>query len=145
MARRNPLVKKGALPNSSRSVGRQSTHLHLIRRELDADGQSEDAALSFDADDDVAAIIPMPPSIPRIVRAAITVTVARRFEFAEDLDAWLHAPNAVLGGATPFERIVDGDGIAVLRALRGSKNLDAVLRHSAAAVGRAELGLKIVR
>ena len=142
MARHNPLVKKRALQKSSRPLAHESAHIHIVRPDPGTHGPSEDTLLAFDADDDMAAIIPMPPEIPSIVRAAITVTVAQRFEFAEDVDAWLHAPNAALGGATPFERLVLADGIAVLRALRGTNDLADVLRS---ARDICEPGLKLMR
>lgn len=79
----------------------------------------ERAALAFDPQDDLAQIIPMPPTIPRLIRAAITQALGDRFEYAEELDEWLHGPNDSLAGATPFERVVVGDGMAVLVALLG--------------------------
>ena len=75
--------------------------------------------LGFDVDADLRALIPMPPTIPAAVRASISHAIGARFTFAEDLDAWLHAPHAGLHGATPFKTIVMCDGIAVLRALTG--------------------------
>ena len=76
----------------------------------------EEALLAFDPDDELAAIIAMPPTIPATLRTMITDAVCARFDFSEDLDGWLHSPSIVLGGATPFEHIALGDGVAVLRA-----------------------------
>lgn len=73
--------------------------------------------LDFDVDADLRAIIPMPATIPAPVRASISHALGASFTYADDLDAWVHAPHAALHGATPFETIVAGDGIAVLRAL----------------------------
>lgn len=73
--------------------------------------------LEFDVEDDMAALIPMPPSIAAPIRSAISRELARRFEFADELDGWLHAAHDQLGGSTPFECVVAGAGIAVLGAL----------------------------
>lgn len=78
----------------------------------------EHDSLSFDVEDEIASIIPMPRTIPADLQAAITLALSGRFEFYDDeLDAWLHTPNDALGGASPFDRLVDGDGVAVLLAL----------------------------
>lgn len=79
----------------------------------------ERALLAFDPEDDLAQIIPMPSTIPQLVRAAITQALGDQFGFADELDDWLHGPNDALAGATPFECVVAGDGIAVLVALLG--------------------------
>lgn len=76
--------------------------------------------LAFDPEEDVAAAIPMPPTIPADVRSAITDALLERFADPEALDAWLHTPQATLDGESPFARIVDGHGHAVLFALVGS-------------------------
>ena len=77
----------------------------------------EEALLHFDVEEDLAAIIPMPLTIPPAVRMAITKAACERFEFADELDGWLHAPDAGLGGRTPFEAIVEGEGEGVLAVL----------------------------
>lgn len=77
----------------------------------------EAAALAFDPEDDFVNVIPMPPSIPAKVREALARLFATQFRYYSELDEWLHRPHPALGAATPCERIVDGDGIGVLRAL----------------------------
>jgi hypothetical protein len=99
--------------------------------------------LSFDFDDDEGAIIPMPPSISTPVRVAITKALIEKFEFIDTLDEWLHAPNDVLDGVTPFERIVEGDGLAILRAL--GVTVTAPARVAGAPRPRRRSTLKIVR
>lgn len=91
--------------------------LTLVRSTVDSVEQIDRELLDFDVDDDIASIIPMPDSISVPVRALISKELAHRFEFADELDRWLHAAHDRLGGATPFECVVAGDGIAVLRTL----------------------------
>jgi hypothetical protein len=59
----------------------------------------------------------MPPTISVAVRASIARVLGERFADAEDMDSWLHARHEALDGDTPFERVVDGDGLTVLLAL----------------------------
>jgi hypothetical protein len=79
--------------------------------------QLERELLAFDVDQDISDIIPMPATIPTDVRRAISRTLADRYEFADALDAWLHASNEALGGSMPLERIAAGDWRAFLLAL----------------------------
>jgi len=83
----------------------------------------EASLLDFDPNDDLEALVPMPPAISAGVRRALTAIFAHRFVRYRDLDAWLHAPHPALGGDTPFERIVDGDGMNVLQTLLAAKSL----------------------
>lgn len=96
---------------------RATVAVELVRSNSPTDDDVEEALLAFDPDDELAAIIAMPPTIPATLRTMITDAVCARFEFSEDLDGWLHSPSIVLGGATPFDHIALGDGVAVLRAL----------------------------
>jgi hypothetical protein len=80
------------------------------------DGEIARTIAEIDVDDDIAAIIPMPKTIPAAVRTAITDAFMRLSD-GEDLDRWLHEAHELLGGASPFERIVSGDGTAVLEVL----------------------------
>jgi hypothetical protein len=67
----------------------------------------------------IAGIVPVPPTIPSAVRDALErMMMTLRFGGDTDLlDRWLHADNPALGGASPFERLVAGDGVGVLRVL----------------------------
>ena len=83
-------------------------------------------AMCFDVVDDMAALVPMPSTIPLRVRRALTVRFAAGFAFYEDLHEWLHIPHLKLHDRTPFERLVAGDGDAVLALLGGNVEADAV-------------------
>lgn len=134
-----------------RSSGRnaastETAHAHL--RVLRADEpvspeQLEHELLSFDVDDDIASIIPMPKTIPLEVRTAITQALVDRFEFADSLDEWLYAPCETLGGAVPYDCIVYGDGMAFLRALGATDAIVALGDLGAGAPKRVPL--KVVR
>jgi len=63
----------------------------------------------------------MPPSISGDLRRTLTDALMQQFDLAEELDEWLHLPHPALAGNTPFERVVEGDGFGVLRALRGGR------------------------
>lgn len=86
------------------------------------DDDPEASLLAFDPEEDLASLVPMPFSIPGEIRAALAHALARRFEHYEELDAWLHEPHSALGGRSPFEQIVGGDGEGVLRALTGAED-----------------------
>lgn len=114
MARKNSIAR-AASATPRRKDG--TVPFVLVRPSDDATDALERMLTDFDAEADLAAIIPMPDAIPAVIRATITKAMAQRFTFADELDAWLHEPHDTLGGDTPFERIVDGDGIPVLMAL----------------------------
>ena len=79
---------------------------------------TEAALLDFDDGDVIAGIVPVPPSVPAAMRAALERMMELRFVGDSDrLDDWLHADHPALRGASPFETLVAGDGAAVLRAL----------------------------
>ena len=80
----------------------------------------------FDVEEEMAELIPMPRGISPIVRSAVVRALGKAFEFGDAMDEWLHAPNAELRGETPFERVVAGDGLGVLRALAACANANAV-------------------
>lgn len=104
----------------------------------------ERTVTDFDVEDDLAAIIPMPDTIPAVIRMTITRVIGRRFTFADELDTWLHEPHDAFGGDTPFERLVYGDGIPVLMALvegRDPAGVDALL----ADLERSSPRLRLVR
>ena len=103
--------------SGTRGLATEPPSLRLVATGAESPAACERELLAFDPDDDLQSIVPMPPSIPVAIRAAITRAVGEQFEGAEDLDTWLHSPHALLGGATPFERVVEGDGAAVLRAV----------------------------
>jgi len=93
------------------------------RNALLEDALLEARLLSFDVEEDLEAVVPMPPTIPLGVRHALTKLFIRRFTYYRELDLWLHLPHPALRGRTPYERIVDGDGVSVLRALLGAQAL----------------------
>lgn len=110
-----------ARPFAARS---RSTHHLNAQPVAELDGAALEASLlDFDPDAELEALVPMPPTIPAAVRRTLTALLARRFAYYGDLDAWLHAPHPALGADTPFERIVDGEGVAVLRALLATRSL----------------------
>ena len=122
--------------------------LHLLRSSsavTEGDEELKRALLAFDVDADIAAIIPMPSTIPPVVRAAITQALSERFQEDDDaMEDWLHSSSKALDGATPFERVVAGDGMAVLTALLGSGDHPA-LSALVAAVHSAPPPLHILR
>lgn len=132
-------------PVSSYARARDANRLVLVRSEARLSEALDDAPLAFDVDDDVAAIIPMPPSIPASIRAAITRALGEQFEFADDLHEWLHAPCEALAGKTPFERVVAGDGAAVLLALYGAGESSGVRREHAGTSPEVRAMLRVVR
>lgn len=89
---------------------------------------TEQLLLAFDAEEDLAGLVPMPTTIPPRTRQALTSAFAAQFEHHDALDQWLHGPLEALGRNTPFERIVEGDGDAVLEALRASVAPDSLER-----------------
>ncbi|HEY0994843.1 MAG TPA: hypothetical protein VGD77_02510 [Gemmatimonadaceae bacterium] len=109
-----PISRARKTTAASNAVG-QSRALSLVRPSSPEPLRCD--SLEFDVEDDIASIIPMPASIAVPIRSAISRELARRFEFADDLDGWLHAAHDRLGGATPFECVVAGDGLGVLGAL----------------------------
>ena len=77
---------------------------------------TEEELLAFNDCDVIAGIVPVPPTIPE-VRDQLERMMALRFGGDTDrLHAWIHADNPALCGASPFERLVAGDGVGVLRA-----------------------------
>lgn len=96
---------------------RLTTPLELVCPDSPTEYEIEQGLLAFDPDAQMAEVIAMPPSIREPLREMIVATLCARFEFYDDLEAWLYAPSVVLGGETPFERIALGDGEAVLLAL----------------------------
>jgi hypothetical protein len=117
--------------------------LEVVRTALVPRKKLEEELLAFDADEDLAAIIPMPSTIPAPIRGAITRAVGSRFEFASDLDAWLCAPHEALGGDAPLNRIIYGDGLAVLRAL--GVEVENQLSPEVIAAATKQRSLRIVR
>lgn len=83
----------------------------------DADYNDLDTQSLADEGDVIAGILPVPPSIEPSMRAVLHRAILLRFPYAEDLDAWANAPNERLDDDAPFARLLDGDGIGVLRAL----------------------------
>ena len=116
----------------------------LVVNESESAEELERALTTFDVDADLAAIIPMPATIPAAIRAKITKALAERFAFVDDLDVWLHAPNEALGGDDPFKRVAEGDGIAVLKAL-GDGGCDADLDALIAGMESAPSRLRLVK
>lgn len=141
MARKSSTARAAVAVSRSRT---EAAPMALLAPSVDSMDALERTLTSFDVEDDVASIIPMPDTIPAVIRATITTAIAQRFTFADELDDWLHAPHDALAGDTPFERIVDGDGIAVLMALvqgRGHGGIDALI----ADLQRSSPPLRLVR
>lgn len=65
----------------------------------------------------IAGIVPLPPRVPRAAAQLLERALFMRFEFADALDDWLNKEHDRLHGSSPFERLVEGDVLAVLRAL----------------------------
>lgn len=133
--------KRSATRTRVTSRERASADLRLLAPDLEP---NEVDLILFAIDPDDTEIIPMPPTIPTVVRATLTQTLCERFESVDDLDLWLQASNEALAGDSPFERIIAGDGIAVLRAL--SASAPTVEAHDVgSAVAGHEPPLKVVR
>ena len=121
-------MPKQLRPTVARSSERQASReqlapMMLVRSDTPAPVTFDEELAGFDVDEDIEAIIPMPHAIPAAVRAEITRLIGE-YE-CDDLDAWLHAPDKRLDGDSPFDRVVQGDGWAVLRLLQdGEGDLD---------------------
>jgi len=116
--RTSSVVSTDATHTESTSLDGTSARHELLEAAL-----LEAQLLNFDAEEDLEAVVPMPPTIPLGVRHALTKLFIRRFTYYRELDLWLHLPHPTLRGRTPYERIADGDGVSVLRALLGSRAL----------------------
>lgn len=96
-----------------------STSSSSVASQLESDSALEEELLAaLNVDEDLAQLVPMPESIPAALRRALTEKFTHRFEFMEDLDAWLHQDHPELKGECPFERLIAGDGWSVLHLLR---------------------------
>lgn len=73
-------------------------------------GEAVEAQLLSEECEVLADVVPVPLSIAPAMRDAFDRAMRRRFELADDLDDWIHSP---------FEPLVRGDGLAVLRAVLG--------------------------
>jgi hypothetical protein len=104
----------------------------------------EAQVLDFDDDSLIAGVVPVPPSITPAMREALTRACHLRFSYLDELDTWLHAPHATLRGASPFEHLVDGDGLGVLRALL-SPQCSSDRRRRRGADAAAQPDLRLVR
>lgn len=131
-------------PTASAATCSQTRTLSLHRTEQESSEALERELVSFDVDEDIESLVPMPNSIAARTRAAITQLIGRRFTYAEDLDDWLHAPNVRLHGVTPFERMVAGDGTSVLHALADGV-LSAEIAELLKLAKPAKPGLRLVR
>ena len=79
---------------------------------------TEEELLAFNDCDVIAGIVPAPLTIPSGVRDELQRMLTVKFGGDTDrLDRWIHADNPALCGASPFERLVAGDGVGVLRTL----------------------------
>ena len=112
---------------------------------------SEDAnsLLDFNDDDVIADIVPVPPSIPVAMRVALERMISLRFPASDSdsdrLDEWLHAGHPSLRGASPFETLVAGDGVGVLRALLWNGQRKRGRRARGASVERRQTMLRLER
>ena len=108
---------RAALPLPTSTVQGQLTLSTRDTPATLAGGQSdasEAALLNFDEADVIADIVPVPPSVPPALRDALDRAMR---VLGTDLDQWLHEGHPALRGASPFEALVAGDAIGVLRAL----------------------------
>ena len=133
----------------STTRGLTPASLSLVPRDHAAlahdDAVDEDGLLDFQESDVLAGIVPVPSSIPSAIRNALKRLILLRFRGDTDaLDRFLHEDNAALQGASPFEVLVAGDGLGVLRALGDS---GGHARDSRAANARRKVGghLRLVR
>ena len=65
----------------------------------------------------IAGVIPVPPSISTAMQTVLERAMLARFDQVTELHEWMNASHPSLHGAAPFERLLDGNAMAVLRAL----------------------------
>ena len=137
-----------ALPLQKKAERQAPTTLSLVAPDAVGGPASDDMAslLDFGDGDVIAGIVPVPPSIPVAMRVALERMMTLRFAGDSDrLDEWLHADHPVLRGASPFETLVAGDGVGVLRALLWNGQQKGVRRAGGAAVERRQTMLRLER
>lgn len=81
----------------------------------------------------------MPASIALSVREALSAALVQVFAYADELDAWLHAQHPALDGASPFERLIEGDGVDVLRVLLEGNQEEAGAARAASLLGEGPM------
>lgn len=86
-------------------------------------GEMPSARFACDPDEDVANIIPMPGTISSSLRARIKQALTQQVEFAAGMDPWLHTAQVALGGASPFEYIVQAKHLEALLTLLESQDV----------------------
>lgn len=115
-ARRSSLTLRKSTPR-----GPTSSPISLVARDIESlahDDVDDDALLSFEGSVIIAGIVPVPTCIPSGVRDALERMMLLRFSGNSDkLDCWLHEDHSALNNASPFEALIAGDGLGVLRAL----------------------------
>ena len=137
-----------ALPPHKKAERRAPSTLSLVPPGGVSVQASDDASslLDFNADDVIAGIVPVPPSIPVAMRVALERMMTLRFASDSDrLDEWLHAGHPLLRGASPFETLVAGDGVGVLRALLWNGQRMRGRRAGGASVERRQTMLRLER
>lgn len=138
-----------ALPLQKKAERRAPSTLSLVPPGSVSVQASDDASslLDFNADDVIADIVPVPPCIPAAMRVALERMIRLRFPASDSdrLDEWLHAGHPVLRGASPFETLVAGDGVGVLRALLWNGQRKRGRRAGGAAVERRRTMLRLER
>lgn len=137
-----------ALPLQKKAEPRAASIVSLMAPGAVGSPVSDDTAslLDFDDDDVIAAIVPVPPSIPVAMRVALERMMTLRFAGASDrLDEWLHASHPLLRGASPFETLVARDGVGVLRALLWNGQRKRGRRAGGASVERRHTMLRLER
>lgn len=135
-----------ALPLQKKAERQAPTTLSLVAPDAVGGPASDDMAslLDFGDGDVIAGIVPVPPSIPVAMRVALERMMTLRFAGDSDrLDEWLHAGHPVLRGAAPFETLIAGDGLGVLRALLWNGQRKRGRRAGGASVERRQTVLRL--
>lgn len=137
-----------ALSLHKKTKRRAPSTLTLVAPDAVGGPASDDTAslLDFGDDDVIAGIVPVPPGMPVAMRVALERMMNLRFAGNSDrLDEWLHADHPVLRGASPFETLVAGDGVGVLRALLWNGQRMRVRRAGGIWVERRQTTLRLER
>ena len=139
---------QAALSHQKEAKRRAPFRLSLMAPGAAVSPPNDDTAslLDFDDDDVIAGIVPVPPGIPVAMRVALERMMNLRFVGDSDrLHEWLHAGHPLLRGASPFETLVAGDGVGVLRALLWNGQRMRGRRAGGASVERRKTMLRLER
>lgn len=135
--------------NMKESTRRAPSALSLVAQGTLSTVSSDDAEgglLDFNEADVIAGIVPVPPTIPAGLRLALDQAMDHKFHGDTDLlNQWLHADHPALRGASPFETLVAGDGVGVLRALLWSGERTRGRRAGRTSVEHCQTVLRLER